>query len=240
MRLWSVRGSRRRPSSRLNTSSYVAVQITEMPNIFPDKFPAHGWEKQFDVEAARLLLPDVDELVPHPRYGKAPLLSGDNLSQAVKFGIYQHQPAWIFPATRIRADESKQNYSVFPRTEYFDVLCRCRDCRRWFIFFAKEQQYWYEELRFFVDSICVHCPECRHARRCRHREEQEWALLQKEAQLNSEQMTRLLELTISLWKRGFIQRCHQLDLTIRKALVHDPANRLLEQVRDLRRHWSSE
>ncbi len=206
-----------------------------MTNIFPNNFPKHGWEKHFDAEATKLLLPDVDELVPHPRYGKAPLLSGKNLSQAVKFGIYQHQPAWIFPATRIRADESKQNYSVFPRTEYFDVLCRCRDCRRWFIFFAKEQQYWFEELRFFVDSICVHCPECRHARRHRHREEQEFAWLQKETQPTTEQITRLLELTIALWNRQFIRKQSQLDSTIRIASVHDPSNVLLDDVRNFRR-----
>jgi len=206
-----------------------------MPNVLPDKYPAQGWENQFDVEAARELLPDVDELVAHPRYGKAPTLCGEKLSRAASFGIYQYQPAWLFPASRIRANESKQNYSVVPRTEYFDALCHCRDCRRWFIFFAKEQQYWFEELRFFVDSCCVHCPACRHLRRQRHREEQEFASLQKETQPTLEQITRLLELTIALWNRQFIRKRSLLDSTIRLVLTHDPSNMMLEKVRDLRR-----
>ncbi len=206
-----------------------------MANIFPDNYPKTGWESQFDVEAGRKNLPSADELVPHPRYGKTPALHGEDFSHAARFGIYQFQPAWTFPATRIRADESKQNYSVIPKKEYVDVLCRCRECRRWFIFFAKEQQYWFEELRFFVDSTCVHCPECRHTRRHRHREEQEFASLQKETQPTPEQITRLLELTIALWHRQFIRKRSQLDSTIRIASVHDPSNVLLDDVRNFRR-----
>ena len=34
-------------------------------------------------------------------------------------------------------------------------------CHRPFIFFAKEQRYWFETLRFLVDADCVHCPDCR-------------------------------------------------------------------------------
>lgn len=210
-----------------------------MPNALPDKFPTPGWERQFDVETARELLPDVEELVAHPHYGKAPALCGEKLPRAAKFGIYQHQPAWTFPASGIRANESKQNYSVIPRTEYLDVLCRCRDCQRWFIFFAKEQQYWFEELQFFVDSCCVHCPECRHLRRQRHREEQEFASLQKETQPTPEQITRLLELTIALWNRQFIRKRSLLDSTIRLVLTHDPSNVMFEKVRELRRTMDS-
>lgn len=218
------------PGLSLSKAAHV-----QMPNVLPDKYPAPGWERQFDVEAARELLPDVDELVAHPRYRKTPALCGEKLSRAARFGIYQHQPASTFPASRIPADESKQKYSVIPRTEYLDVLCRCRDCRRWFIFFAEEQQYWFEELQFFVDRCCVHCPECRHLRRQRHREEQEFTSLQKEAQPTPGQTQRLLELTISLWNRRFIRKRSLLDSTIRIASKHDPTNMLLDQVRDLRR-----
>ena len=30
-----------------------------------------------------------------------------------------------------------------------------------FCFFAQEQKYWFEELRFYVDVTCVKCIECR-------------------------------------------------------------------------------
>lgn len=88
-----------------------------MASIFPDNYPKRGWKSQFDVEAARKYLPSAEEVVTHLRYGKAPASQGVEFSQAARFGIYQFQPAWTFPATRIRADESKQNYSVFPMTK---------------------------------------------------------------------------------------------------------------------------
>jgi hypothetical protein len=210
-----------------------------MANIFPDNYPKRGWESQFDVEAARKDLPHTEDLVPHPRYGKAPALHGVEFSQAASFGIYQFRPAWTFPATRIRADESKQNYSDFPKSEYLDVLCQCRDCRRWFIFFAKEQQYWFEELRFYIDSICVHCSECRSKRRQYHREEQEFASLHREPQPNAEQIARLLELTIKLWNRQYITKRSQLDSIIRQVSKHDPTHLMLEAVRTLRRRFDA-
>ncbi len=210
-----------------------------MANVLPDKFPQHGWESRFDVETARTLLPSVDELVPHPRYGKGPALHGEKFSDAAAFGIYQFLPAWTFPNTKIWADVSKQNYSVVARSEYVDVLCRCRECRRWFIFFAKEQQYWFEELRFFIDSRCVHCPECRHIRRQHHREEQEFASLQTVVQPTPDQITRLLELTIALWNRRFIQKRHQLDLVIRQVILHRQDNVLLNVVRELRSQFDA-
>lgn len=210
-----------------------------MANIFPDNYPKRGWESQFDVEAARKDLPHTEDLVPHPRYGKVPALQGGEFTQAARFGIYQFQPAWTFPTTRIRADESKQKYSVFPKTEYFDVLCKCRYCRRWFIFCAKEQQYWFEELRFFVDSSCVHCSECRSRRRQHHREEQEFASLQREPQPNAEQIARLLELTIKLRDRGKIRKRSQLDSVIRTVSKHDSGHVLLKAVRTLRRTFDA-
>ena len=54
-----------------------------------------------------------------------------------------------FPESAIPADESRQNYSVIPRLCYVDELRRCRKCDRDFIFFAREQHFWYEVLRFW-------------------------------------------------------------------------------------------
>ncbi len=46
------------------------------------------------------------------------------------------------------------------------MLAVCRTCARTFLFFAREQQYWYEDLHFYIDTDCVHCPTCRGSRRC--------------------------------------------------------------------------
>jgi hypothetical protein len=63
--------------------------------------------------------------------------------------------------TAIPADLSKQNFRTIPVTHYFDIERVCRSCRRPFIFFAEEQVYWFEDLRFPLESDCVRCPACR-------------------------------------------------------------------------------
>ncbi|WP_405632352.1 zinc-ribbon domain containing protein [Pseudoalteromonas sp. Ld20] len=41
-------------------------------------------------------------------------------------------------------DPRKQRYCIYPRNLYIDIQKQCVDCHRPFIFFAKEQQYWFE------------------------------------------------------------------------------------------------
>src|SRR4051812_24513214 len=65
----------------------------------------------------------------------------------------------------IRADISKQNYTVAPRFWYVDVSSKCCRCRQDFRFTAEEQRMWYEEYGFYVDSFPKHCQPCRHALR---------------------------------------------------------------------------
>ena len=63
----------------------------------------------------------------------------------------------------ILANPQKQNYSAwgYPNLAYFDKTCSCRNCQSKFNFSGKEQQYWYEELQFFIDAQAVHCVPCR-------------------------------------------------------------------------------
>ncbi len=60
-----------------------------------------------------------------------------------------------------KADVSRQNYSVAPRFWYVDVTYECRRCRKEFCFTATEQQAWFEEYAFFVDTRPVECEACR-------------------------------------------------------------------------------
>ncbi|MFN9541417.1 MAG: zinc-ribbon domain containing protein, partial [Planctomycetota bacterium] len=46
----------------------------------------------------------------------------------------------------VRADVSRQNYSVCPRYWYVDATFRCSRCSETFKFTAAEQKRWYEEL----------------------------------------------------------------------------------------------
>ena len=63
--------------------------------------------------------------------------------------------------TAVHANPSKQNAPTVAVTHYYDLEKVCRSCKRPFIFFAEEQQYWYETLRFPLHADCVRCPECR-------------------------------------------------------------------------------
>jgi|SRR5882724_5183574 len=60
-----------------------------------------------------------------------------------------------------RADVTEQDFSVCPRHWYIDATFRCEACGSKFVFTAKEQRFWYEDRRFYVDSQPRRCPACR-------------------------------------------------------------------------------
>jgi hypothetical protein len=65
------------------------------------------------------------------------------------------------------ADISKQDFTVCPRHWYIDATFRCADCRSEFVFSAKEQLFWYEERKFYVDSQPKRCAACRKKERAK-------------------------------------------------------------------------
>jgi hypothetical protein len=71
----------------------------------------------------------------------------------------------VYPLTAVRADFRKQNYSVLPRKWYVDATFRCGRCGEEFLFSAREQQFWYEDCQFYIDSVPRECPACRQALR---------------------------------------------------------------------------
>jgi len=111
--------------------------------------------------------PDTNQhasFVDHPRYGRCPHITG--LNPETDFGgrvfLHWHSPKQCrIPNTAIRADVSRQVPATVAVTHYFDVVRKCRDCGKSFIFFAQEQKHWYEELGFKLESDCVRCVPCR-------------------------------------------------------------------------------
>ncbi len=61
----------------------------------------------------------------------------------------------------IKAVISRQNFSVCPRHWYINATFTCSRCGTDFLFSAEEQRFWYEELRFYVDSCPRQCQQCR-------------------------------------------------------------------------------
>jgi len=107
-------------------------------------------------------------LVDHPRYGSHPRMTGLDFSDG-KPGLnlswkYSGENGKVIPNTGIEADISKQYGATLPIDIYYDILKKCVDCERHFIFFAEEQRYWYEVLRFSNDADCIRCIECRQKR----------------------------------------------------------------------------
>ena len=67
--------------------------------------------------------------------------------------------------TTLVADQAKLRPVGYGKraTHYCDLDRQCRRCKRRFIFFAAEQKFWYEELRFPDYAEAWECVECRKA-----------------------------------------------------------------------------
>ncbi|WP_353962720.1 zinc-ribbon domain containing protein [Acaryochloris thomasi] len=68
-------------------------------------------------------------------------------------------------SSAVRADVSRQNYSVCPRYWYVDATSKCSRCKKMFCFTIADQKRWYEELGFYVDSYAKNCRACRNDER---------------------------------------------------------------------------
>lgn len=74
----------------------------------------------------------------------------------------------------IPANPEAQTFVDFaPYFAYFDVSLQCSDCGKEFIFSSKEQLFWYEHLKFWVQSRPKQCVECRRIRREQKRQQAE-------------------------------------------------------------------
>jgi hypothetical protein len=109
---------------------------------------------------------------PHPRFGDQPRITGLNPSKDDP-GVYLHwhnensgEYSWsgtskVISGTAVLANADKQAHALYPLSHYFDLERVCLDCDKPFLFFAEEQQYWYEELKFALNADCVRCALCR-------------------------------------------------------------------------------
>jgi len=136
------------------------------------------------------------------------MVSGDEVAIALARELWGGETfrGTVFPESAILADPSRQNYTVVPRKIYVDVKRSCRSCARSFIFFAKEQQYWYEELRFFVDSDCVRCPECRRAERTLRRRFDRYGQNIHANELDDDAFVTLVDDAVFLWEHSLLKK----------------------------------
>ena len=107
---------------------------------------------------------DYSSFVEHPRFGRKPRLTGLHPLETPDGSVVFHWhsgPKVRVMNTAVAADLTKQRPATIPVTHYFDAKRICRRCERPFLFFAEEQKYWYEELRFPLEADCLECVLCR-------------------------------------------------------------------------------
>ncbi|MFC5476293.1 zinc-ribbon domain containing protein [Paraherbaspirillum soli] len=165
----------------------------------------------------------LQEIVPHPQHGGRPTNSGISVSESlIRRGHWSYDRESIFPKSVIIADPTQQNYAMYPRNYYVDMLKKCRTCQRPFIFFAKEQKHWFETLKFYVDADCVTCPRCRRDTQTERRRLQRYSgLVAKEGHSRKELMF-LVDDAIYLLARGVLRDLHRLGRIKNQALRQIP------------------
>lgn len=111
----------------------------------------------------------------------------------------------IFPETVLPANPERQNYALYPRTYYVDVARTCRTCHRPFLFFAREQRYWFETLGLFVDADCVLCPACRRQSRAIQRRLRRYSDLYAKPAPSRKELMFLVDDAIYLVEHGVLR-----------------------------------
>jgi hypothetical protein len=144
------------------------------------------------------------DYVEHPRFGREPRVTGLNPvdTKGTVFCHWHSPPGVRVPDTAIAADVTKQSPATVPVTHYFDARRICRKCERPFLFFAEEQQFWYEELRFPLEADAVECVRCRRdVRRLRELREEYEVLLVSPSRTEAETL-RLVGCAVELIENG--------------------------------------
>lgn len=172
-------------------------------------------------------------IVAHFRYGSAPCPSGVQVpEEEIRSGFWRYRQERLFPESVLIADPSKQNYAIYPRRYYVDVLRECQTCSRPFIFFALEQRHWFETLGLYVDADCVLCPSCRRDAQSLRRRLRRYSDLLRKDDASPRELRFLVDDGAYLFARGVLKDINVLGQLKNRALriIPDyPGTKLLAQ-----------
>ena len=175
----------------------------------------------------------VPNVVPHPRYGDCIVPSGFVVATSEILSFWGYQGQTIFPESAIPADVSRQSFTVLPRRYYVDILKQCVMCKRQFIFFAREQQHWYEELGFTIDADCVRCVECRKSDQQLRRRFTRYSEAVRRTDIDDRDFETLVGDAVFLWQAGVLrdgQRLRRLRNLARRRIPGSTATRSIDQM----------
>ena len=187
-----------------------------------------------------------DDYVEHPRFGRRPRRTGlrvdfDSVRLPLRSGPltrgphspdeWEGQRSYSIAETAVEAKPEQQAHATFHTTHYLDLDKRCSDCHRRFIFFAVEQQYWYETLKLPLYADCVRCVPCRKKKRGSWRQLARYRELTQRPNRNDDELLELIDLYLALVSSGEFSR-KRLDR------VRRFANLLTASTRSSERHES--
>ena len=152
------------------------------------------------------------DYVNHPRYGIFPIPSGYKYRiDEIQFAHWRYGSLKIYPETAIPANIDKQNYAIYPRSIYVDIEEKCVDCKRYYIFFALEQKYWFEELNFWVDSHSIKCNECRKKDHVIKKMQNQYCYLVTKNARTPEDTMLLKSIAQELFELGYIKNINKVN-----------------------------
>ncbi len=152
------------------------------------------------------------EYVTHPRYGSKPSKSDFIYSEYEILNSYWgYDKNFIFPESAIKADINKQNYSTFPREMYVDIEKQCIQCKRWFIFYAVEQKFWYEILKLYIDVDCIKCIDCRKKEQSIKQKLHDYEMLLRNKNRTEKDNKNLKNIALELFQLGYIRDKRKID-----------------------------
>lgn len=189
---------------------------------------------------------EYESYVEHPRFGRYPHLTGQNPQTDWGRAVNLHwrsKPESRIPNTAITADVSRQSPALYPATHYYDEKCVCRDCNRPFIFFAKEQKHWYEELRFPLDADCVRCADCRKKTQWIERKKKRYDKLFHKVDRTTDETLEMADCCLSLIEEGiFTMKQEKQVRTLMKQVKvkHTRHTNLLDRLQALKTSEESE
>ena len=117
---------------------------------------------------------------------------------------------------------------ALPYFAYYDRTLTCTDCQASFVFSAREQQYWYETLTFWVQSRPKQCPACRRKRRQDKQAQAE--LLTAREQLNANDSDQLLRVADLYARVGSLVKARTFFARARKRAVGAEQKAMIEQM----------
>ncbi len=170
-------------------------------------------EKEDDVPLPR-------GLVPHPRFGaRQTHLHRVAVSTAeVRARVWQTRRATLIPGTVLAANAALQNFSLYPRAFYVDMLKTCGQCDRPFVFHAAEQKHWFEVLKFYVDADCARCVECRKRAQRLRGALARYSRRTREPRLDAKDMKALVDDALLLLEQGVVRNLAVLGALKNRAL----------------------